>query len=214
MYKRVKEYWGIYLLMIYFLSGIAGFLYFEKGDTELWLNQQNTPAADIFFKYCTYIGGGITFAILLLALLFYRYYYAILTSLVIIFQTIFVQGIKLFIFPAWDRPVIFFQEKEIHLVDGVRISIFNSFPSGHTATAFSIATILTLIIRNRKLSLVWYFIAILVALSRVYLMQHFFMDIYAGAIIGITVSLVTFHFLERSSLKSSTALNKSIRTVF
>jgi membrane-associated phospholipid phosphatase len=212
--KRIKEYWGIYLLIIFFLAGAAGYFFFIKGEAELLLNRHNNPAFDFLFKYWTYFGGGIAFTALLVALFFYRYYYVILAALIIIFQTILVQGLKIWVFPLSDRPVLFFLGKEkIHLVDGVLMIPNNSFPSGHTATAFSIATILTLIIRNRTLSLTWYFMAIMVGISRVYLMQHFFMDVFGGALTGIAVSLIIYSILERSSLKHSAALNKSLRDI-
>lgn len=35
-------------------------------------------------------------------------------------------------------------------------------------------------------------IAVLVGFSRVYLMQHFFMDVWAGALLGILSSLVSY----------------------
>jgi len=60
-----------------------------------------------------------------------------------------------------------------------------SFPSGHASTAFAAAAILSGFDKKRKYS--YYFLALLIALSRVYLGCHFFLDIISGAIIGYLI---------------------------
>lgn len=61
-----------------------------------------------------------------------------------------------------------------------------SFPSGHAATAFAAAAILSAFHKKRKYF--FYTIAFLISLSRIYLHCHFFIDITAGAIIGYFIS--------------------------
>jgi len=75
---------------------------------------------------------------------------------------------------------------------GSRVSVFNeflfkgSFPSGHSQIAFSVATYLTS--RFKKYGWLFFSLAALVALSRVYIGVHFPVDILAGAIIGTAVT--------------------------
>jgi len=57
-----------------------------------------------------------------------------------------------------------------------------SFPSGHAATAFASAAILSFFDKKRRGG--YYLIAFLIALSRVYLFCHFFFDVVAGGLIG------------------------------
>jgi len=58
-----------------------------------------------------------------------------------------------------------------------------SFPSGHAASALSLAWILTR--RWRRLAVFWWALAVTVAWSRVYINRHYLSDVVAGAGIGL-----------------------------
>lgn len=60
---------------------------------------------------------------------------------------------------------------------------FISFPSGHSVTAFALAFVLSRV--YPRYALLFYGLAVLVAISRVYLAKHFPSDVVAGAAIGI-----------------------------
>jgi len=64
-----------------------------------------------------------------------------------------------------------------------------SFPSGHTMSAFSAATVICFI--NNKIGCIFVFIALIVAYSRLYLFVHFPTDIIFGAIIGIIIAYIS-----------------------
>ena len=64
-----------------------------------------------------------------------------------------------------------------------------SFPSGHASSAFFAAAILTTAV-GHDLAPVWYSLAIIVALSRVYVRVHHSSDIVAGAALGALLGLV------------------------
>lgn len=68
------------------------------------------------------------------------------------------------------------------LVDALIQKSGYSFPSGHTAVAFSVLPLLER--EYPRLKYIWFFIAFLIAFSRLYLGVHLPSEIIAGAIIG------------------------------
>jgi undecaprenyl-diphosphatase len=63
----------------------------------------------------------------------------------------------------------------------------NSFPSGHSAFSFALATSLFLI--NKNFGIIMFFLACLVALGRVLGNVHYPIDVLGGAVLGIFVPL-------------------------
>jgi membrane-associated phospholipid phosphatase len=120
---------------------------------------------------------------------------AALLTLLLVFVT------KQLLFNGLPRPVTYFENTEtLHLVEGVKMHSMNSFPSGHTMTAFAIFMILVLITKNKFLKIVWVVIAILAGYSRVYLSQHFLGDVLAGAIMGILIAVSSCSLIDNLSI--------------
>ena len=65
-------------------------------------------------------------------------------------------------------------------------------PSGHSALAFSIATIITLLTKGALVATLAYTMALLVAQSRVEGEIHTFIEVLAGAFLGIFISVLVF----------------------
>jgi len=76
----------------------------------------------------------------------------------------------------------------------------SSFPSGHAAGAFTVATVLAE--RHRAYRVPLYAGASAVCFSRVYLGKHYPVDVFAGALLGYLGAKVTLHF-EKRVLKMS-----------
>ena len=53
--------------------------------------------------------------------------------------------------------------------------------------------------------------AIAVGFSRMYLIQHFFVDVYAGAVIGAFSSIVVWHYMEHIRVREKPWMDKHIR---
>ena len=90
-----------------------------------------------------------------------------------------------------------------------RHDIWNfSFPSSHAVFAFCAVPILSQ--QYPKLKKVWIAIAVLIALSRVYLGLHFFSDIIAGGVIGYLVGILIVK-LEKEEKFGQKIYNKIMR---
>lgn len=63
-----------------------------------------------------------------------------------------------------------------------------SFPSGHASTAFAAATVIGFF--DKKGKWLYYLIAVIISLSRIYLECHYFLDIFIGGIIGWIISTI------------------------
>lgn len=63
-----------------------------------------------------------------------------------------------------------------------------SFPSGHSTASFCMATVFSKVIPH--LSILFFLLAFLVAVSRVYLGMHYPSDVTIGAILGVVTVLV------------------------
>ena len=170
----------------------------NKGDFLLWLNSRNNPALDIFFKYATYFGDGLIICIAtILLLIFYKARYSLFAFLGYGTSGILAQIIKRI--ANTPRPKLFFAETaHLHFVEGVSIFSYNSFLSGHSASAFSFFLVMSIITKDKTLGVFYFFAALLVALSRVYLAQHFFVDIYFGSILGVLFTIIVYIPLNRS----------------
>lgn len=162
-------------------------LFFPKGELVVLINQHHAEGLDLFFKYITYFGDGSIMAILLVVLLFFSYKLSILTAFSILFQSVLVSLFKRWLFKGLERPTAYFDGIDWNFVEGVNVHGSNTFPSGHTATGFALFALLVVIFDNRNyiLSLLFFLMASFVGLSRVYLLQHFVVDIFFGAIFGI-----------------------------
>lgn len=83
------------------------------------------------------------------------------------------------------------------VIEGIKkvTSLSASFPSMHASLAFFIAVFLS---RYHKKYIPFLFMfAILVSLSRVYLMLHYFSDIIAGAVLG---SIIAYLFIKKEKV--------------
>jgi membrane-associated phospholipid phosphatase len=187
----------------YLLFLVAGGLlqvFYSQTDLFLFLNSRYTPLGDLFFTYWTHLGDGL-FALLmaLLMALFYHYKGALIAFCVYAFSGLSAQWLKLMVFADQPRPSTFFENTphKVHLIEGVEVLCCNSFPSGHTATAFAICCLLSLYFNKKYLGGVFFCIALMVGYSRIYLSQHFFGDVYAGSILGTLTALLFYGVFDR-----------------
>ena len=154
------------------------------------INRYNGPAFDYVFRYWTYLGHGMIWVPLVLYSLFYKRDFLIALLVAGVICALFTQGGKRFIFPDELRPVLAIGREKIRIVEGITPHTNNSFPSGHTSTAFTLALLAAYIVRGRFWIYFFPLVAFLVGYSRVYLAHHFVSDVFAGMLIGILSSYI------------------------
>lgn len=183
------------MLVTAFLSSLlilSSFL-FKKETLFLWLNVDMGAAADAFFKYFTHLGDGLFWVLWLPLVVIKRgkNYLPLLLS-AIVFSTLLTQISKQLIYPYEPRPLQAITDQSlVHYVTGVTVHSINSFPSGHTATAFSFLFIWSLFSKSSRLIVLGLIASLLVAYSRIYLGQHFPLDVGAGMLVAIFTMLLS-----------------------
>ena len=178
----------LFSVIIALLLGLFLFIY-GKDQSFLMINGRYSTEADYFFNYVTFLGDGLIWVPLFLYVLMYRrdFFIAVLAGLIIC--TLITHVGKRLIFADEPRPLRLLHDmaRAVPLMEG-RDSYSNSFPSGHTSTAFTFALLLAYLVRHRFAMFVFPLLAFLVGYSRVYLAQHFVTDVVAGTVIGIVSS--------------------------
>ncbi len=200
MKKIVQQNIAFLLPYLLFLIVAGAFLYiFPKGEAHLMINQCRYELCDHFFYLATYLGDGIAAAILTASLLFVRYRYAFFVGISNIIASAITQTLKHTIFADQVRPAKYFEGvAELKLIPWVENYFYNSFPSGHTTTAFTTLFCLSLLTENKLLKFLFFVTALLIGFSRVYLSQHFLSDVYAGSLIGVFVAMFIYLFIIQS----------------
>lgn len=197
----------LFYLSCLLLLGFGSFLLLQytKPESFIALNETHTPGLDIFFTYYNYLGDGI-FSIVLCVLLFFLKQKKLAIYLLVAYLSsgLISQVFKNLIYSP--RPRIYFETHHIFFqldrfaTSGIGL---NSFPSGHTTSAFAMATVLALFCSNKYWSLLFLAGAILAGYTRIYLAEHFPVDVLAGALIGIVFGTLTVMVLDRYTKKYS-----------
>jgi membrane-associated phospholipid phosphatase len=184
---------NLYCVTLITLFAIA--LSVEKGNDVLWINGHHSDFLDIFFQGATLLGDGIIFVPIVLATVFIRFELTLVSATAWIGHGLLVSLFKRILVVDAMRPKAYLNNELLHFIPGVDVHSAHSFPSGHTATAFCAAFLIALISRNKLSGVLALIVACLVGYSRIYLLQHFLLDVAAGAFIGcITASLVWILF--------------------
>ena len=188
-------------LVLALVLGIA-LLLVPKAELHLALCQPHTALLDKLVPLFTNLVDWLPYLSVLL-LLFYRAGWATFLASNLLLTTLIVQPIKHIV--NAPRPLTWFAEhmpdQTLPLVDGIRMNLWLSFPSGHTATFFALFFSLSVIccaenIKGKNiLSFLCFLCATFGAYTRIYLSQHFALDIFAGILIATLSTILLYYFL-------------------
>lgn len=202
MREIIRQHRLFFLGFLLFLAGGAALLAFvPPGEEIFFFSGYRSVAGNWFFRYITKMGEEWAYLLFALVLLFVRYRYVLLLPITGLVVTL-MAGLTKALF-RHPRPGAFLGHPEwldrVVLIEGVDLhSGMTSFPSGHTMSAFALYTVLALMFRRGKaLDLFFLALALLVGLSRIYLVQHFLKDVIMGASVGVVLGLLIFALQRR-----------------
>jgi membrane-associated phospholipid phosphatase len=182
-----------YLFGLYVFFGAWILQSTSKGEVVLYINEMHNVFLDYFFMYFTHVGDGLTFILLGVLLFFKNRQKAIVVLVCFAITGLTSLLFKEIIFHEEPRPLSFFhQNAGLHFIEGVSKPMINSFPSGHSLQAFSMFLLLAFFSKKNYVGVVCFFLALLVTISRIYLLQHFFVDTYFGALLGVMLTVLVY----------------------
>jgi membrane-associated phospholipid phosphatase len=174
---------------------------FADIQVAFWFHSLKNNSYYNFFTIITKLGDSLAYLVggLLLFVVFrnrkpFRSYAGLF-----LFSTVAVSGltadlVKYVVGRA--RPKLYFNEN-LYGFDFFRWEhAWTSFPSGHSATAFSVAVILTILFPRWRIAAL--FAGFIIAFSRVFLAQHYISDVIAGSFLGVVSTLLLYNLYFRS----------------
>ncbi|UFH56224.1 phosphatase PAP2 family protein [Spirosoma sp. KNUC1025] len=199
---RKNRFFFIPYVLALIIVGILQFVYTQEQLMQ-WVNFRNSLLADTLFPYITYLGDGAFYVFVCLILLFYNRRVGLMGLASFALSSGTSEFLKKLVFSGSLRPMKFFEHStyHYHIIEGLEIHTINSFPSGHTTTAFAMFSLLGFLDKRKERGVLFLALAILTGYSRVYLFQHFVEDAYVGSLIGTISSLIIYLLMYRWVIK-------------
>ena len=177
------------LVSIYCIIMTVWIFLMPKGSENIVCYQTHTTHTITIFKFITQLGEWIPLVALGIFLLIKNRWAFLATLIVYIPCYSLVLYIKKFL--DYPRPLAYFTQGEITPISDYVILLKNSMPSGHTFSAFVVASfICTFYSLKPWIQCIVFSLAILVGISRIYLLCHFKEDVFVGSLLGITAGVL------------------------
>lgn len=192
----------LYPFVLWVLIGGFALVFFSRQNLFAVVNTNNTDFLDVTMVWITKMGEGVFGVFILILLLglksFRNWWYFSAAAFCNIIPALLTQGVKSAV--NAPRPLNYFKEVTWlhHLPEWDRL-MERSFPSGHTCAAFSLFCFLAFILvpRYKWAGFVFFVFALAVGYSRIYLAQHFFLDVYVGSVIGVILPIIVVALMRR-----------------
>lgn len=194
LFTQQKALWLVYGLLL--MACITVLLSVEKGPIHLAINRLYHPIADVFFRGVTAFGAFPFIAATIVASLLFRFRTALTAVISTTLASLLTQVGKRLVWPDSPRPKVFFADTDLlRVVDSVHLHSAHSFPSGHTAGAFALFMVLAFYAPKPVQKLLFLLAACLVGYSRLYLSQHFLIDVTVGSFIGAASAQLAYAWM-------------------
>jgi len=196
--SRVFSLWVVIGIGLVALATLL--IFFDKAAGFLFIQLPHSPSLNFIFGILTLPGDGIiALALGLYLLLFNSYRNAITLISGYLLGSIVVQICKNFIFTPTPRPVKWFELSNYPFVlpEGLNPHMWNSFPSGHSASAATLFLFLATLSNKKSIHFSCGIMMLLVGYSRIYLYMHFPEDVFVGLIIGIISMVLSKYIIDR-----------------
>ena len=198
MHYKIAQLLSLSLALSLFTMSLV----WGKNEAFLYLNANLGLFTDKVFEYSSYLAEGwiwIPYFIVLVGLYKKDKAFILMNFLI---STLLTQFAKNFIFTTAMRPMASgLDATQIHSVPGVEIHTFNSFPSGHTATAFTLFILTTYLFPNKYALSIGIVYAIVCAYSRIYLAQHFPLDLAGGILVALLTLPISIFIRQKLNKK-------------
>lgn len=195
------------IFLIWVVFGAVLQLLFTPTEIMFWINRHHNSLSDSFFRYVTLLGEDTVWLGLFSYFAFEKYVKGIennqaIKVLLISWLSKVLVSVSLKNIFNYPRPIEVYQHSSqaIHLVDGITMHHWQSFPSGHTMTAFSFACVCLFLSKKTYLAIIPLLVAMLVGYSRMYLFQHFPRDVFAGSVLGVGVVVFVAFFQKTNKI--------------
>ena len=179
------------------LTALLLILAYPKQESFLLIQLPRNNFNNLLFHAFTILGDGVfAICVVLLFAVYLSYRYAIILLSSYISGSLLVQLTKQILIPHNPRPVKWFEINQINLQLPADLSpyLWYSFPSGHSASAASLAFCLVLIFHKKWQQVLIALILICVGYSRIYRYMHFPEDVLAGFSFGFAAAIASFYF--------------------
>lgn len=190
----MKTYrWYYYPVGIFLVAAAVAAGLLPYGEEILFLNDLRFEPFNTVFRMITGLGEPYMW---ILAVIYYlvrdrRLAVPVIAAGLLVIPVSYIVKDK----AGTDRPYTHFQNigksDQVVVVPGVALNKGKtSFPSGHTMSAFGLYSMLTLLSggKNRYLMFAMAGISVLTGISRIFLVQHFLVDVIGGAVFGMLIS--------------------------
>ncbi len=183
----------LWIFYVWVLVCMATLIVIDKGDENLWMQRHRTDLLNSVFAVITKLGEWVPISTLGAYLLVkHRSKFFAAASAFLI------SDLAMVLLKKWinaPRPLACIGNDLLCAPSVVEPLYYHSMPSGHTFTAFFVASIIGLHFNLKTHhQILCLLLAIFVGLSRVYLACHFLEDVFAGSILGVVGGLLSVYF--------------------